>query len=385
MLINPQVLSLTKSATLKITSLTKQIKKQGKDVVNFAAGEPDFDTPDFIKNAAKEAIDQGFTKYTPSSGDNNLKKAIANKLKSQNNIPVEAENIIVTSGAKYAIFISLLSLASWEDEILIPLPYWVSYPEMVKLTPGKAKFIELPEENNFKLTPELLKKSITAKTKALIFNYPNNPTGTTYSKEELLAISEVIKDAKITVISDEIYEALVYDKQNHTSFACLNSMQDHTITVGGFSKSFSMTGWRVGYLAANNDFIKEVSKIVGHTTSCPCSISQAAAIAALEGKEWQSQVGAKFEERRDLLYKGLDKIDKIRPLKPEGTFYMFSDIRETGLNSLDFCSRLLEEELVSCIPASSFGKEGFIRISFSTSLEQIKKGIDRISRFISTL
>ncbi|MCF7874663.1 MAG: pyridoxal phosphate-dependent aminotransferase [Candidatus Omnitrophica bacterium] len=385
MLINPQVLSLTKSATLKITSLTKQIKKQGKDVVNFAAGEPDFDTPDFIKSAAKEAIDQGFTKYTPSSGDNNLKKAIADKLKSQNNIPVESENIIVTSGAKYAIFIALLSLASREDEILIPLPYWVSYPEMVKLTPGKARFIELPEENNFKLTPELLKKSITAKTKALIFNYPNNPTGTTYSKEELLAISEVIKDAKITVISDEIYEALVYDKKKHTSLACLNSMQDHTITIGGFSKSFSMTGWRVGYLAASNDFIKEASKIVGHTTSCPCSISQAAAIAALEGKEWQSQVGARFEERRDLLYKGLDKIAKIRPLKPEGTFYMFSDIRETGLNSLDFCSRLLEEELVSCIPASAFGKEGFIRISFSTSLEQIKKGIDRISRFISTL
>jgi aspartate aminotransferase len=385
MLINPQVLSLTKSATLKITSLTKQIKKQGKDVVNFAAGEPDFDTPDFIKSAAKEAIDQGFTKYTPSSGDNNLKKAIANKLKSQNNIPVEAENIIVTSGAKYAIFISLLSLASRGDEILIPLPYWVSYPEMVKLTSGKAKFIELPEENNFKLTPELLKKSITAKTKALIFNYPNNPTGTTYSKKDLLAISEVIKDAKITVISDEIYEALVYDKQNHTSFACLDSMHDHTVTIGGFSKSFSMTGWRVGYLAANNDFIKEVSKIVGHTTSCPCSISQAAAIAALEGKEWQSQVGARFEERRDLLYKGLGKIAKIRPLKPEGTFYMFSDIRETGLNSLDFCSRLLEEVLVSCIPASSFGKEGFIRISFSTNLEQIKKGIDRISRFINTL
>ncbi|MCF7871302.1 MAG: pyridoxal phosphate-dependent aminotransferase [Candidatus Omnitrophica bacterium] len=385
MLINPQVSSLTKSATLKITSLTKQIKKQGKDVVNFAAGEPDFDTPDFIKNAAKEAIDRGFTKYTPSSGDNDLKKAIAGKLKKQNNIPVESENIIVTAGAKYAIFISLLALASWEDEILIPLPYWVSYPEMVKLTSGKAKFIELPEENNFKLTPELLQKSITAKTKALIFNYPSNPTGTTYSKKELLAISEVIKDAKISVISDEIYEALVYDKKKHTSLACLNSMQDYTITVGGFSKSFSMTGWRVGYLAANNNFIKEVSKIVGHTTSCPCSISQAAAMAALGEKEWQGQISARFEKRRNLLFKGLDKISKIRPLKPDGTFYMFSDIRETGLNSFDFCSRLLEEELVSCIPASSFGKEGFIRISFSASSEQIKKGIDRIDKFVKQL
>jgi aspartate aminotransferase len=385
MSINPQVLSLTKSATLKITALTKQIKKEGKDVVNFAAGEPDFDTPEFIKTAAKKAIDQGFTKYTPSSGDNRLKEAIANKLKTNNGILADKENIIVTSGAKYAIFIALLALLSDGDEVLIPSPYWVSYPEMVKLTPAKAKFIELAEQNNFKLTPKLLKESITDKTKVLIFNYPNNPTGTTYNKKELQEISEIIKGADIHVISDEIYKALVYDKKSHISFASLGSMQDKTLTVGGFSKSFAMTGWRVGYLAANKDLVKEISKIVGHTTSCPCSISQAAALAALEDTGWQSQISLKFEERRDRLYEGLGNIPKIKPLKPEGTFYMFCDIRETGLTSFDFCSLLLEQYLVSCIPASAFGKEGFIRISFSTSLEQIDKGIDRIANFTSKI
>lgn len=385
MLINPQVLSLTKSATLKITALTKQLKKQGKDVVNFAAGEPDFDTPDFIKSAAKVAIDQGFTKYTPSTGDNRLKEAIANKLRDENKILVNKENVIVTAGAKYAIFIALLTLSSSEDEILIPSPYWVSYPEMVKLSQAKARLIELEEANNFKLTPQILKDSITDKTKALIFNYPNNPTGVTYSKEELSDIAAIVKDANIQVISDEIYETLVYDQRTHTSFASLESMKDSTITIGGFSKSFSMTGWRVGYLVAKEEFINEAAKIAGHTTSCPCSISQAAALAALEDKEWQNQVSAKFEKRRDLLYAGLSKVLKIKPFKSEGTFYMFCDIRETGLTSFDFCSRLLDQDLVSCIPASAFGKEGFIRISFSTSSEQINKGIDRINNFIKKL
>ncbi|MFO8053030.1 MAG: pyridoxal phosphate-dependent aminotransferase [Candidatus Omnitrophota bacterium] len=385
MSINPQILSLTKSATLKITALTKQIKKQGKDVVNFAAGEPDFDTPDFIKTAAKVAIDEGFTKYTPSSGDNRLKEAIANKLKTNNGILADKENIIVTSGAKYAVFIALLSLVSPGDEVLIPLPYWVSYPEMVKLTPAKAKFVELTEQNNFKLTPTALRKAITDKTKVLIFNYPNNPTGVTYSKKELIEISKVIKDANIQVVSDEIYEVLVYDKREHISFASLDSMQDKTLTIGGFSKSFAMTGWRVGYLAANKELVKEISKIVGHTTSCPCSVSQAAALAALGDRKWQDQIGLKFEKRRDLLYKGLNGTPKIKPFKPEGTFYMFCDIRETGLTSFDFCSRLLEEELVSCIPADSFGKEGFIRISFSASLEQIRKGLERINNFVKKL
>ncbi len=385
MLINPQVSSLAKSVTLKITALTKKLKKEGKDVVNFAAGEPDFDTPDFIKVAAKKAIDQGFTKYTPSSGDDRLKKAIADKLENQNNISAEAGNIIVTAGAKYAIYIALLSLASPEDEILIPSPYWVSYPEMVKLCPAGVSYIRLSEENNFKLTPELLQKSINSKTKALIFNYPNNPTGVTYSKKELSDISDVIKKAKIQVISDEIYEALVYDGKAHTSLASLDSMQEYTITIGGFSKSFSMTGWRIGYLAANNTFVKEASKIVGHTTSCPCSISQAAALAALSDKKWPNQVSAKFEARRDLLYQGLAKTPKVKPLKPEGTFYLFCDIRETGLTSLDFCSRLLDESLVSCIPASAFGKEGFIRVSFSADLKQISEGLNRINSFIKKL
>ncbi len=384
-MLNPQVLSLTKSATLKITALTKQIRKQGKDVVNFAGGEPDFDTPDFIKKAAKEAIDEGFTKYTPSSGDVRLKEAIANKLKNQNNIAASKDNIVVTSGAKYAIYLALLALAAPGDEILIPSPYWVSYPEMVKLTAAKAKFIELPEENGFKLSPEILKNSISPKTKAIIFNYPSNPTGVTYTKEELEDLIKIIEENKIYVISDEIYEALVYDGLAHTSLASLGLAGERVITVNGFSKSFSMTGWRVGYLAANQNFIDEISKICGHTTSCPCSISQVAALAALEDKKWEEQIKVKFEERRNLIFQRLSQSEKIKPTNPEGTFYMFCDIRGTGLSSFDFCSRLLDEKLVSCIPAAPFGKEGFIRLSFSASIDQINKGADRICDFIKKL
>lgn len=384
-MLNPQVLSLTKSATLKITALTKQIRKQGKDVVNFAGGEPDFDTPDFIKKAAKEAIDEGFTKYTPSSGDVRLKEAIANKLKNQNNIAASKDNIVVTSGAKYAIYLALLALAAPGDEILIPSPYWVSYPEMVKLTAAKAKFIELPEENGFKLSPEILKNSISPKTKAIIFNYPSNPTGVIYTKEELEDLIKIIEENKIYVISDEIYEALVYDGLAHTSLASLGLAGERVITVNGFSKSFSMTGWRVGYLAANQNFIDEISKICGHTTSCPCSISQVAALAALEDKKWEEQIKVKFEERRNLIFQRLSQSEKIKPTNPEGTFYMFCDIRGTGLSSFDFCSRLLDEKLVSCIPAAPFGKEGFIRLSFSASIDQINKGADRICDFIKKL
>ncbi len=383
--INPQVASLTKSATLKITALTKQIKKQGKDVVNFAAGEPDFDTPDFIKKAAKEAIDQGFTKYTPSTGDLKLKEAIARRLERQGNPFSDKNNIVVTAGAKYAIFLALLSLASEGDEILIPLPYWVSYPEMVKLTPAKPKFIQLSQENNFKLTPELLEKSITPRTKVLLFNYPSNPTGATYTRQELLQIAQIVEKNNFYVLSDEIYEALVYDQREHVCLASLGKAVERIVTVSGLSKTFSMTGWRVGYLAANQKLVDAVSNICGHTTSCPCSISQAAAIAALENQEWESKVKVKFQERRDLLYSRLSQIKKIIPYNPEGTFYMFCDIRETGLNSLEFCSQLLDRELVSCIPASPFGQEGFVRVSFATSTEQINKGADRISTFMEKL
>ena len=384
-MINPRVESLTKSATLKITALTKKLRKEGKDVVNFAAGEPDFDTPDFIKEAAKKAIDEGFTKYTPSAGIPELREAIAEKFAKENNVKYAPTEVIVTAGAKYAIFVALYGLVGAGDEVIIPTPYWVSYPEMVKLTEGKAVFLPTKVENGFKIEPEVLKSVITPKTKVLILNYPSNPTGATYSKEELLDILKIVKEHNIMVVSDEIYEKLIYDGRKHISFASLEGARELTVTINGFSKAFSMTGWRAGYLAADESVISQISKIIDHTTSCICSISQKASLAAIKNTDWQAKIQEEFSKRRDILYDGLLKEEKIVPFKSEGTFYMFCDIRKTGLSSFDFASKLLEKHLVSCIPANAFGAEGFVRISFATSIQQIEKGLERIKKFLGEL
>lgn len=382
-MINPRASSLNDSTTLKITALTKRLRQEGKDIVNFAAGEPDFDTPDFIKEAAIKAIRDGFTKYTPSSGILELREAIARKLKEENQLDVGPEDIIVTAGAKYAIFAALFALVSEGEEVIIPSPYWVSYPEMVKLTGGTIRFLETREDNNFKIEVSDLKKVISKNTRVLVLNYPNNPTGVTYTYEELKQIYDIIKDKKnITVISDEIYEALTYDGKKHVSFGAFNGAGDCTVTINGFSKTFSMTGWRMGYLVASRQIINTVSKIIDHTTSCPSSVSQKAAQAALSDRSWQIKAKNEFEKRRDLLWGELSQCRKLKPVKPEGTFYMFCDIAKTGLSSFEFSTKLLEEQLVSCIPADAFGKEGFIRLSFATSMERISKGIDRIKAFI---
>ena len=382
---NPQVALLNKSATLKITALTKKLIKEGKDVVNFAAGEPDFDTPDFVKEGGIEAINQGFTKYTPSVGYPELRAAIADKLNRDNKLNVSSNNIIVTTGAKYAIYVSLLALVDRDDEVIMSLPYWVSYPEMVKLTLGKSVFLKTEESNNFKIDPQTLRETITPRTKVLILNYPNNPTGITYTYKELKEIYDIVKEKNIFVISDEIYETLIYDDKEHISFASFPGADKYTITINGFSKSCSMTGWRIGYLAASEEIVSVISKIIDHTTSCTSSITQRAALAALNDKDWQKKNKLEFQKRRDVLYQGLSDCDKVNPIKTEGTFYMFCDIRKTGLSSFDFSTRLLEEHLVSCIPASPFGMEGFVRISFSTGLDQILKGLDRINKFVKTL
>ncbi|MCP4652466.1 MAG: pyridoxal phosphate-dependent aminotransferase [Candidatus Omnitrophica bacterium] len=384
-MMNPRVTSLNRSSTLKITALTKKLKKEGKDVVNFAAGEPDFDTPDFIKQGAKEAIDSGFTKYTPSTGILDLKQSLAEKLNNENSLSVGPGNIIVTTGAKYSLFVAIFGLLSPGDEVILPAPFWVSYPEMIKLAGATVKKLSTTKENDFKILPDDLKAAITSKTKLLILNYPANPTGATYSREELEAIWEIVKGKDIFVLSDEIYEKLLYDGQTHVSFASLAGADKQTLTVNGFSKSSAMTGWRLGYLVGPQDFISEVTKIVDHTTSCACSVSQKAALAALKDKKWQTDMVKEFELRRNLLFGGLTECDKITPVKPKGAFYMFCDITETGLSSFDFCSQLLNKELVSCIPADGFGAEGFVRMSFATSTESIQKGIDRIKKFVSEL
>ncbi|MBN3040211.1 MAG: pyridoxal phosphate-dependent aminotransferase [Candidatus Omnitrophica bacterium] len=379
--LNPRVLSLSKSATLKITALTKKLIREGKDVVNFAAGEPDFDTPDFIKQEAIKAINHGFTKYTPSAGVPALREAIAQKLNLENKIPLKPEGVIVTSGAKYAVYVALSTLLEDNQEVIIPSPYWVSYPEMVKLAGAKASYLAADEKDNFKINPLHLEKAINHKTKILILNYPSNPTGITYTYEDLKAISAIVKKRRIYVISDEIYEALLYDGLKHYSFAALPDMFERTITINGFSKAFSMTGWRLGYLAGPEEIINQASKMIDHTTSCACAISQKAAVAAFKYSDWVEESRRIFQKRRDLLFNGLSACPKITPFKSQGTFYMFCDIRKTGLNSFDFASKLLENHLVSCVPADAFGIDGFIRLSFSTSEEQITKGIERIKNF----
>ncbi|MBU1113119.1 MAG: pyridoxal phosphate-dependent aminotransferase [Candidatus Omnitrophica bacterium] len=384
-MINPQVTALNKSATLKITALTKKLIAEGKDVVNFAAGEPDFDTPEFIKDQARQALASGLTKYTPSCGIPALREAIAAKLRTENNIPAQAQNVIVTSGAKYAIYVALLTLVQSGDEVIIPSPYWVSYPEMVQLCGAKPKFLKGLKEDDFKITPASLAKAITAKTKVLILNYPNNPTGLTFSRKELEEIYQVVKDRDIFVISDEIYEVLSYDSLEHTSFASLADAAKKTITINGFSKTFSMTGWRLGYLSAPDEVSEQASKIIDHTTSCACSISQNAAFSAFKDQQWPKKVQAIFQERRDIIWKGLKECPELDPIKPQGTFYLFCDISSTGLNASDFATQLLEKHLVSCIPADSFGISGFVRMSFATSNQQISKGIERIKVFLTEL
>jgi len=384
-MINPRVTALAKSTTLKITALTKELKKKGKDVVNFAAGEPDFDTPSFAKEAAKKAIDEGFTKYTPSAGMPQLREAIAKKLQEENKIPARSENIIVTTGAKYALFAAIFAVVKEGEEVILPAPYWVSYPQMVALAGAKVKYLFSSLENNFKINPNDLKKSINSNSKLLILNYPSNPTGVTYDAKELKAVYKIAREHNLLVLSDEIYEKLIYDGRSHTSFASFPGADEFTITVNGFSKSFSMTGWRMGYLCAKQDLINQISKIIDHTTSCPSSISQCAALAALGNKQWRLKACQEFEKRRNLLYSGLAGLGKISPFKSQGTFYMFCDIRGTKLSSMEFSSALLEKYLVSCIPADAFGAEGFVRMSFATSSEQIKKGIERIKKFLKEL
>jgi aspartate aminotransferase len=372
------------SQTLAITSKAKKLKSEGKDVINFAAGEPDFDTPDFIKDAAIESIRSGFTKYTPTTGTPELKKLICEKFKKDNRIDYSPSQIVVSCGAKHSIFNAIMALVSRGDEVLIPCPYWVSYPEMVNICEGKNRFINTSPENNFKMTGRDLRKHISGKTKLLILNTPSNPTGCVYGPDELREIAQICVEKKVFVISDEIYEKLIYDNLKHESLASLGKdIYDLTITVNGMSKSFSMTGWRIGYLAGPQDIVDAVSKLQDHTTSNPTSISQKAAQAALSAPdEFARRICAEFQKRRDFAVGRINGIEKIRCVKPEGAFYIFCDISKTGLDSLTFASRLLDEALVALIPGEGFGRNDYIRISFATGIEQIAAGLDRIESWL---
>ncbi len=375
------------SSTLAITAKAKKLKSEGRDIVNFAAGEPDFDTPDFIKDAAITAIKTGFTKYTPTTGIPELKRIIADKLKKDNSLEYDSSQIVVSCGAKHSIFNALFVLVNKGDEVLIPLPYWVSYPEMVNLCEGKPCFIETLPQNDFKITIKDLEKYINSKTKAIILNSPSNPTGCVYTEDELRQISEICIAKKIFVISDEIYEKIMFDNLKHVSIASFNKdIYNLTITVNGLSKSYSMTGWRIGYFAGPADIVDAVSKLQDHSTSNPVSISQKAAVAALSAPDdFSKLMSNEFQKRRDYTIERLDKIRRISFVKPKGAFYIFCDISKFGLDSTTFANRLLEEAYVSLIPGIGFGRDDYVRISFATALTQIEKGMDRIEGWLNKL
>ncbi|MCG2711745.1 MAG: pyridoxal phosphate-dependent aminotransferase [Candidatus Omnitrophica bacterium] len=382
-----RVQSLTSSPTLAITSKAKQLKKSGVDVVSFGAGEPDFDTPVHIKKSAIKAINEGFTKYTPSAGMPQLKQAIVEKLKRDNNLQYDPSQIVVSNGAKHSLYSILQTICDKGDEVIIPVPYWVSYPEMVKVAQGKAVFILGEEKNKFKITAKQFEKAIKKKTRALIINSPANPTGCVYTKEELKQIADIAANYGICVISDEIYEKLVYDKAEHVSIASLNEkMLSLTFTVNGLSKAYSMTGWRIGYLAGPKDAVLKISNLQDHSTSCPNSIAQAAAVTALTSSdECIDKMKKEFVKRRNYIVDRINAIKGLSVIKPEGAFYVFCNISKTGLNSLEFAQRLLDEAQVAVIPGIGFGDDHYIRLSFATSTEQIEKGLDRISKWVKLI
>jgi aspartate aminotransferase len=379
-----RIRKINPSSTLAITAKAKKLKAEGRDIVNFSAGEPDFDTPGFIKEAAISAINAGFTKYTPTAGIPELKQLIAEKFKKDNSLEYTPDQIIVSCGAKHSIFNALLVLVDKGDEVIIPSPYWVSYPEMVNLCQGVPHFVKTTAKNNFKITIEELKRNINKDTKALILNSPANPTGSVYTKDELTEIARLCVEKKIFVISDEIYEKLIYDGLRHYSIAGLGKdIYDLTLTVNGVSKTYAMTGWRIGYLAGPPDIVEAISKLQDHSTSNPASISQKAAEAALRATDDFSQkMREEFQKRRDIMLARLEEIDKLKFISPQGAFYVFCDISATGLDSLTFANRLLEEASVSLIPGHGFGRDDYVRLSFATGIEQIEKGMQRISDWL---
>lgn len=369
------------SATLAITSKAKAMVRQGKDVVVLAAGEPDFDTPQVVKEAAMKAIKDGFTKYTPTGGTASLKEAICRKLSVENKLDYGVDEIAVSNGAKHSLYNLFQVICDPGDEVLIIHPYWLSYPEMVRLAGATPRFLMTSKEKGFKAQAENIRSALTGKTRALIINSPSNPAGVVYEKSELAEIARVCVEKGVMIVSDEIYEKIIYDGKAHVPFASLSDeARKMTVTVNGVSKTFAMTGWRIGYMAGNKDIIKKVTTLQSHSTSGPCSISQAAAECALtaDTSGIVEKNRREFEKRRDLLLELLPGEEKIIPFKPSGAFYLFCDISGLGMGSITFAGKLLEEKQVAVIPGGPFGEDRFVRVSFAASQEVIKEGITRI-------
>ena len=383
------------SKTVAISNSVLRLRHEGNHVVSFGAGEPDFDTPDFIKRAAIEAIQEGKTKYTHVMGIPELREAIARKLKKDNKLDYQIDQIVVTTGGKQALFNAVLSICQEGDEMLIPSPYWVSYPEQAKLAGATPVFIPAFAENGFKITPVDLKRAITPKSKLLIFNSPNNPSGAVYDPGLLQKLAHVLAGTDILILTDEIYEKIVFDGRPHVSLASFPEIKDQVVVINGVSKAYAMTGWRIGYAAGPRDVISAMTKIQGHSTSNPNTIAQWASVEALskDSEEVRNMV-AEFHKRRDYVYKRLSAMPGIHCERPEGTFYIFPKISNyfgktyrsyNILNSFDFCQFLLEEEGVALIPGGAFGMDSFARISFATSFQELEEGMNRIERGIKKL
>ena len=372
------------SLTLAISAKAKAMKAEGIDVCSFSAGEPDFDTPAHIKAAAQKALDEGKTKYGPAAGEPKLREAIAHKLKGDLNLNYKSENVIVTNGGKHSLFNLMMALIEPGDEVIIPAPYWVSYPEMVTIAGGTSVIVNTDASTGYKITPEKLRQSITAKTKLFVFNSPSNPTGMVYSPAEIEALAKVIVEADILVVSDEIYEKILYDGAKHISIGSLGAeIFARTIISNGFAKAYSMTGWRVGYLAAPVDLIKATTAIQGHSTSNVCTFAQYGAIAALESsQDCVEEMRQAFAKRREVMLARINAIPGLSCEKPDGAFYLFPNISKTGLKSLEFCSKLLEEYQVATIPGVAFGADNNIRLSYATDMTTIEKGMDRLEKFV---
>ena len=381
------------SPTIAVTSKAREMRAAGKDVIGLGAGEPDFDTPDNIKEAAIEAIKRGDTKYTAVDGTPTLKKAIQVKFKRENNLSYDLDQISVGTGGKQVRYNVFMATLNPGDEVIIPAPYWVSYPDMVLLAGGTPKIVKCSEENEFKITPEELKKAIGKKTKWLIINSPSNPTGSCYTKKEIEQLSKVLEDNKnIFILSDDIYEHITYDNFKFFTIAQINSLKDRTLTMNGVSKSYSMTGWRIGYGAGPKDIIKAVAKIQSQSTTNPSSISQAAAVEALNGTQDFIKTRAdSFKERRDYVVNTLNSIKGLSCLKPNGAFYVFPNCKKllgekTKLKTdKEFVEKLLEKAEVAVVQGSAFGLDVYFRISYATSIDNLKKALDRIKSFCESL
>lgn len=385
--ISERAAQLTPSLTLSIDSKAKAMKAEGLDVCGFGAGEPDSDTPEHIKRAAIEALEAGFTKYTPNAGIPELRQAIADKLAADNGLNYRAGQIVVSNGAKHACYNAILATCQPGDEVIIPAPYWVSYPDMVRLVGAEPVIVPTSERNAWKMRPEDFENAMTPRTKMLIMNSPSNPTGSVYTREELEAIVNVAAEEDIYILSDEIYEKLVYDDAKHVSIGSLSKeAYDLTITVNGFSKSYAMTGWRLGYLAAPDAVVRAVDSIQSHTSSNPSSFSQYGALAALKGDQQPlADMREEFDMRRNYMFDRISKISNVTAIKPKGAFYILVNISQLGLTSQNFADRLLSKANVAVVPGAAFGDDRTVRFSYATSLDVIKKGLDRFQDFCRTL